>query len=78
VKVTVDGTAFTMPWRPTPPPPQGPERPGHQRRTLTVCLGGGDFAAANKIAAKTVLKDGTVQWYYTEAADIPVAVSISK
>jgi len=79
VNVSIDGTAFTMTVvSDAASAASGKNALVMNNGTLTVCLGGGDFAAANKIAAKTVLKDGTVQWYYTEAADIPVAVSISK
>jgi len=78
VKVTVDGVAFTMPAVAAVSAVKGQNALVISGDTLTVNLAGGSFSEANKIAAKTVLKDGTAQWYYTEAADVPAAVSISK
>jgi hypothetical protein len=79
VKVTVDGVAFTMPVAADAASAvKGQNALIISGDTLTVSLVGGDFATANKIAAKTVTENGAVQWYYTEATAVPAVVSISK
>jgi pimeloyl-ACP methyl ester carboxylesterase len=79
VKVTVDGVAFTMPVAADAASAvKGQNALIISGDTLTVSLVGGDFATANKIAAKTVAENGAVQWYYTEATAVPAVVSISK
>jgi hypothetical protein len=79
VKVTVDGVAFTMPVAADAASAvKGQNALIISGDTLTVSLVGGDFATANKIAAKTVTENGAVQWYYTEATAVPAVVSIAK
>jgi pimeloyl-ACP methyl ester carboxylesterase len=76
-KLTVDGTAYTA---------LISDKVGAKGQnvllvsgdTLTLTLSEGDFATAGKLAEKITQKDGTVQWHYLDAANIPAVVTIEK
>lgn len=71
VKATIDGVVFSLPiYANAPGAAKDAAYLLMDSTGLTVCLQGGAFAAANKIAVKNVT-GSTVQWLYTEASDIP-------
>jgi len=78
VKATIDGVAFSLPvYATAASAAKGAAYLLMDSTSLTVCLQGGAFAAANKIAVKNV-SGSAVQWYYTEASDTPLTVTLAK
>jgi len=78
VNVTIDGTAYEMPYCTAySDVDQGSMLLRSSGDKLIVAINMGDFATTNGIATKKTLEDKSIQWYYTPAADLPVSVSIS-
>lgn len=77
VKATIDGVMFNLPVCATAASSaKGAAYLLMNSTGLTVCLQGGAFATANKIAVN--ITGSSAQWYYTEASDIPLTISITK